>query len=93
MAGNFEPVPLPRDDVRVIYDTLASSATPLTLSQVTAQCPQYQPQQVYWACGTMTRQSIIRPQPAARSDRRNPDPGFDVLLPFEANYIGWEDAK
>jgi hypothetical protein len=93
MAGNLEPAPLPRNDVRRIYDTMAHSATPLTLSQVTAQCPQYSAGQVYWACGTMTRQAIIRPQPAARSDRANPDPAFDVLLPFEENYIGWEDAK
>ena len=89
----FEPEPLPRNDVRRVYNTIAHSAHPLTLEQVTALCPWYSAGQVYWATGTMTRQAIIKPCECARSDRKNPDPHFDVLLPFDPNYIGWEDAK
>jgi hypothetical protein len=92
--GAFEPEPLPRDDVEVIYDTLANSPTPLTLAQVTAACPVYSPPQVYWACGTLTRQAIIKPCDCIRSDKSSAaaDPHFDVMLPF-AGYIGWEDTK
>lgn len=88
----FDPKPLPRKDVEHVYNVLADSPTPLTLAEVTARCPSYSPEQVYWACGTLTQQSIIRPCGAARSDRSNPDPHFDVKLPF-SGYVGWEDAK
>jgi hypothetical protein len=92
MSNAFEPEPLPRNDVRRIYDTIAHSSQPLTLEEVTALCPAYSAEQVYWACGTMTRQDILRVGFAPRSDGRRGDPFLDVILPFD-NYIGWEDAK
>lgn len=88
----FDPQPLPRDDVHVVYNTMANSPVPLTLTQVAAKCPRYSIAQVYWACGTMTQQGIIAPCGAVRSDRSQADPHFDVKLPFDG-YIGWEQAK
>jgi hypothetical protein len=89
----LDPKPLPRNAVRRIYDTIAHSKTPLTLTEVAAKCPAYSFEQVYWACGTMTQQGILKPCGAARSDRSQANPHFDVKLPFEENYVGWEDAK
>ena len=93
MARAREPQPLPRDAVRKIYDTIAHSPAPLALSEVRARCPAYSPEQIHWACGTLVRQGIVRPQAAVRSDRKSADPPLEAVLPFEQNYVGWEQAK
>ena len=93
MSVTYEATPLPRNDVRRVYNTIAHSSEKLTLEQVIALCPWYSAGQVYWACGTLTRQVIIKPCGCARSDGKPTNPHFDVLLPFDPNYIGWEDAK
>lgn len=83
---------MPREDVRCIYDTLAQSSKPLTLKEVEVLCPAYTAGQVYWACGTMVHQEILRTGFSPRSDGKKGDPCLDVKLPF-AGYVGWENAK
>jgi len=92
MSAALDPQPLPRDDVRHVYDTIAHSSQPLTLEKVTALCQAYTAGQVYWACGTMIRQGILRTGFSPRSDGKKGDPCLDVAAPFDG-YIGMEAAK
>lgn len=93
MARTREPQPIPRNAVQQIYDVVAHSTTPLTLSEIGSQCPSYSPEQIHWACGTLVHQGIFKPQVLIRSDRQAANPSFKAILPFEENYVGWEQAK
>ena len=93
MPRQFEPQPLPKDDVKRIYDCIAQSSVPLTLDSLAPQFPEYTKQALYWACGVLVRQGILSLGKVARSDRSQDQPHFNIKLPFDENYIGWEAAK
>ena len=90
--SSFTPKPLPRAVVQRIYTAIVQSPMHMTLDAIATKFQAYSREQIYWACGTLIRQGIIKECASVRSDRTRPNPCFGRQGSFDT-YVGWEEAK